>query len=1791
MKSLKIYIIRLVGLGLVGLACLCLTSCSNTKTITESTNGTVDTNTKPKIIFSESITDNVNTLFDSNGEIKINDKEFHGKYIFNKNNEITLLPDENFDANTNYKINFDFKAINKNTDSNIKDKNWTMEFKTAELMLDMPNANFIKDYELLDKIKLDATLEISQEIPLEKIKQNTTLLDSNKNSIEVKITPLENKKFKITSVPINPPKDKDENYQVVFNKNIGTSKDISIPITAVKNVNLDIIDIKVIHNDNISIEVRFSDVLENNPNLNNFIKISPNIKFSVSQANDTINIKGGFRQDKEYTIEFLKGIKSKNNLTLKENYKKEVQIYDTPPKIVFSNDGVFLPSTNNKKLAFRSINVKKANIIIKKVYINNMTQFLNNGSLRIHSTNYYWIDNFEYIGDIIKSTTIDIDSPKNVWVQNEIDFSSIKDSSGIFIVTMNFDENGIDYVFPQNIPKWKKRDYFESNNINKQLIFSNIALIAQKYMDNDEGKIIASVLDIRTNQPLSDVNVQAISKNNQIISNSITDKNGNAILDYHNKISYIRAFRQDNDSNDFTILQLDYQKISDDGFDTEGMVSKSGTKAFIYTDRGVYRPGEKVNLNIIARNANKAIEHPIKLTIINPRNKKQIDKLSINPIGDGVFYYEFNTTKNSDTGIYNVKVDIGDNIFTHQLAIETVVPNRIKVDIKAQDKIDIKKQQNINFSIQGDYLFGAPADSLEYRIDAYINPKKFVSKNYKDWIFDNPTNLRYTDYSIYDGKLDSNGFAQRTIKLNDTYKINKNLEATIIARVLEANGRQVSSRKKISLQLFDSFVGIKKPQTRYIKQGEPINIPVVLIDENEKLIPNRKLKYTIYSNNYSWWWDYDNYNSYIKSIKSDINTKVIHKGEITTGDKISNISFQTKDRGEILVEVEDTTNKQSASIFLYSSSWGEPLDMDRITQLKIKTDKKEYIHNERAKITFESIKNGKALITISNNENIIDRYWVSTNDIQTTIDLKIDEKYSPNVYASVFLLQDYQNNDNDRALRLYGVVPIKIINEKTKINLDIKAQDEILPNSDLSIEISNKEKKQVTYTLAVVDEGLINLTNFKTPSPWNYFYAKTKLGIQNYDTYDYIINKTTGRIEKIYSIGGDEESELAAGNKQKDDNADRFKPVVFFVKPTKSDENGYAKLSFKVPSYLGSLRVMLIAVDNNSYGSASKDIRVSAPVVMLPTIPRSLKINDNFKLPIEVIPIKDNVKNAKISISSDGIIEFDSKSQSIEFSNKKSKTLFFNGKVKEELGIENINISLDSDDFKMQDSTQIDIKAPNPYTLITKNYLLNSDAPINIESPSSYVKNSNSGKITISASPILSIDHRLLWLIRYPYGCIEQTTSSVFPQLFIDKLSTADFIDKESIIRNINAGIARISSFQTADGGFSYWEGGGNSDKWGSSYAGHFLIMAKKQGYFVNENVFERWLEYQIRNTNDASDTYPLYLLALSNNAQLGIMNEIYENHLNKLSITNKWLLAASYKLAGFDDIAKKITAGLSIIPDESSNYYRHTYGSILRNKAIILQAYKIINDKINQDLYNSIKDELETNEWLSTQTTSYALLVLASIKEDSKNMKLEGEISINNKVQKFKENADKIVFTLNNGNANIKSPNNLFVNYTWEGIANDNKGDNLAKNMKLDREFVNIDRYGNETAINPRELKSSQSFYIKLTLSSLDSPIDMTNIALTQNLPSGWEIENTRLNNDPTPNIVQRSNGEITYIDIRDDKIMWFFNIYKTKVAYVKINTLTPGEYTLPPAYAEAMYDGNYQASTDSFRVKVFAK
>ena len=1794
----KIPYYRIIFFSIIVFSCFILHGCStNNDEVDSMSKGEVHTNVQPWVIFKQNViqSDKVGVLYHAN--FKLNGQDIKAQYVFTHTNKMTVMLPTLLDSNTSYTLEIPMQEIAKELQTQTKSSTIIMKFKTLPLSLDVENIRFTNIN--ATTTKLQANIILSQDTNLKTLSDSLTLQDDTKKTFTVKLTQNNNNKreFALESQSLTIPASEDKNLTLQFKaKNLGLRDDMSFPIILNAITMLSVLDIKAQVTEKPSISIRFSNELAKNVNLKDYIKISPMIDFDVAQSGNMIHINGAFQSQTQYEISVLKGIKANNKTMLKETYTAPITINDMFPAIVFSSSGVFLPQSANKRVAFKTMNVKKITAKVSKVYPNNFTQFLydTNFVSSINNNSYYNVygSDFYRIGDEVLTQTFDIDTNKNSWVQSELDLSTLKDSHGIFIVELSFDKKDVDYKFAENEESWKISNFFDTKStIKRHLVFSNIALLAQ----NGDDTITATALNIVNNTPMSNVMIHAINKKNQTIAKVATNANGDAILPLKKQdVLYLLA----ENKGDVAILKLNSSVLSNDGFDVGGENVSNGMKAFIYSDRGVYRPGDSIHLNAIVRNNAIVLpsDHPISLTLTTPRGKKALENRVVHQVGDGMYYYKFDLPKDADTGVWNLKIDVGGNAFYKDISVETVIPDRIKVAIKADNEIDLTQQKKLQFSLQSDYLFGAPASDLDYTTEIFIQTQEFKSKLYKNYTFTTTGSMNYRHSDNKNGKLDSNGFVENNFDLSNLQKINGNLRANLVAKVFEKSSRMVTTRKSIDLKYYDSFVGIGNPDSNYIPTNKEISLPIIAIaSDDSKLLAGRMLSYKIYRNSYSWWWDYDDYGDFIRSIKNDKNTEVIAEGTLITKDKPIFLKHTFDNRGEILVEVTDVKNGVSSAISLYATQWGEPIDTKKITSLKIWSDKKEYVPGDTAKVSFESIAGAKALITLNKNGKILKRFWKTTQDSQTTVDIPVDSGLAPNGYVSVSLLQDYNTTDNDRSLRLYGVIPIMVTDKKTKLNIHIEAPKEIKPGDTFEVKISNEENKKATFSLAIVDEGLLSLTDFKTPNPWNYFYAKLPLALQTSDTYDLIVGKTFGKVHNILRVGGDEE--MVAQKRQKsDETAERFKPVVLYNAPMSTDDKGNAVLKFTMPTYIGNVRIMAVASNENAIGSKEENIKVSAPVVMMPTIPRSLKIGDKFSLPVELFSTQDSIKKAKITIkANNGLVKFQKNTTDIQFNNKKSQIIVFEGEVTQAMGVENLAITIQAGNYTMTDSTEIDIKPINPYITITQKHVVSPNKEINIDAPNDFVAGSNRGFLTISGFPILTLDHRLRWLIRYPYGCIEQTTSSVLPQIFIDRLSHAQFVNKNEITNNINAAIRRIQGFQVSNGGFSYWQGGNTSDSWGSNYAGHFLILAKENGYSVPNDLMKRWIQYQINSvkSNDSNTTriYSLYLLALVGEPQIGVMNEIYENGLRNISIIDTWLLGAAYKLAGFDDIARKITHNISTTPNSSERFYYDSYGSSLRDEAIILLAYKTIYDSVHEALLNTIATELESDSWLSTQTLGYSLLSLAKIKEDSQNTPISGTITLNKEKQSFNHNTPSLQFSLYSGKAHIVSttPQDIYVSYVWEGIPISYSMSEIAKNIILKREFLN----DKGEKIDVSNLTSGSTFWIKLTLSNVDKNVQISNIALTQGMPSGWEIENLRLNHDSMPSFIQQSN--IAYTDIRDDKVMWFFdyNSYNQKnvVVFTKINVVTPGEYTLPPAYAEAMYDNNYQASIPSMKVKVKAK
>ncbi len=514
---------------------------------------------------------------------------------------------------------------------------------------------------------------------------------------------------------------------------------------------------------------------------------------------------------------------------------------------------------------------------------------------------------------------------------------------------------------------------------------------------------------------------------------------------------------------------------------------------------------------------------------------------------------------------------------------------------------------------------------------------------------------------------------------------------------------------------------------------------------------------------------------------------------------------------------------------------------------------------------------------------------------------------APNVYATVSLLQPHSQTINDLPIRMYGSIPIFVEDKNTVLKPVLNIPNSIRPEQTVSFSVSEQSGKEMTYCVAIVDEGLLDLTRFKTPDPHEAFYAREALGVKSFDMFDYVIGAWGGDLERILTIGGDGD---AAIGKQK--TANRFKPVVKYLGPFHLSSGQTQKQSFTLPSYIGSVRAMVVAAHDGSYGFAEKAVAVKKPLMMLATMPRVLGPGETIKLPVTVFAMENNIKKVNLSLQSNAFLEVvGSNVQTINFTETGEQMVYYDVRVKPNVGIGKVKIDATSGNENANYEIELDIRNPNPpvtsiseITLAPGQQWKTTAAPIGVAATST-------ATIEISSMPSMNLQKRLDYLIDYPHGCIEQTTSAVFPQLVLNQLTDLDDYKKAQVDKNIKAGIGKLQNFQRPDGGFSYWPGGSESDEWGSNYAGHFLIEAQANGFLVSDYMLQQWKNYQRGKANswvatttnfyggDLSQSYRLYTLALAKAPELGAMNRLKE--FKYLSNEAKWRLAAAYQLAGQD--------------------------------------------------------------------------------------------------------------------------------------------------------------------------------------------------------------------------------------------------------------------------------------------------
>ena len=1780
-----------------------------------------------------------------------------GQLVSKNKHFLVFNPDEPLDPDTEYSVTVKLGSIYSDVPSEFK--NYTFQFKTIAPNFNITTSDlqsYSKEWQyLLGTLKAADDITIADAKKLVSASQKGKAL---KIEWDEESAPSRQFAFKIDS--INRFVEDSEivvkwDGKAIKADNSGENK-VLIPG---KN-NFTITKMEVVQSPEQYLSINFSDPIKKQQNFDGLVTIqnTKNPKYivdgNVLKAYPDSKIIGTVR------IDVFQGIKNTDGYKLKKPFSETISFEQIKPQVRLVNNGVILPNSEELKFNFEAVNLKAVDIKVIKIFEDNVLQFLQDNELAGgYENNIRYVgrriakEKIELMESAIENTgkwkTYSVDLSKffnadpGAIYRVEVDFKqeySLYGCEGNQNITNSEDNDdyyedeyyeddyyrddysesttedddlreeeywdNLTYSYRDNNYNWRDRknpckpSYYKVNNtISQNLLASNIGVIAKKGANNNYYFAVTNILNtnVEANATIALYNFQQ-----QEIATTKTDTEGLATIIANKRAAFAIVSK----GNNKTYIKLkDGNSLSLSKFDVSGNRLQRGLKGYIYGERGVWRPGDTLHLTFMLNDvANKLPSgHPVKMEITDPNGKLAYKKVTSDNINQ---FYKFTVPTGTEdkTGNWNAKVSVGGATFYKGLKIETVKPNRLKIKVDFKDEV-LTGTNPLNGNLEVKWLHGAPAKNLKTEIKAKFSNAYSPFKNYKDYVFRDPSReFSGEELTIFEDNVNEEGLATITNKLNVGKNAPGMLNVQFLVRAFENGGDFSMDAFSKKYAPYKSFVGLKSPKGRaygsfYTDENQ--NFDLVVVDDQGKPIKRNGLEVKVYKIEWRWWWNssYDNLSKYAKSSyhKPFMNTTVNTDAK---GKASFNIKVPEHDGGRYLIRVYDPKSGHATgrTAYFYRNWWKrQPTgSKDAAKMLVFSADKENYNVGETAKITFPSGTEGRALVSIENGTEVIEHKWVKTKQGETVVDVPITEAMAPNVFVNISLLQPHASTANDLPLRLYGVIPLLVENPETKLEPELKMPSVLRPEQEFSVVVSEKNNKSMTYTIAMVEEGLLDLTRFKTPNAWSSFYAREALGIKTWDVFDDVIGAYSGSVDQIFAIGGDGS---AAGGKNK--KANRFKPVVTYLGPFVLKAGDRKTHTIKMPNYVGAIRTMVVAGNNatEAYGSVDKSVEVKKPLMVLATLPRKLSPGEKVTLPVTVFAMEKKVKNVNLKLKlSDGITVVGDQTKALTFKRPDEQMAYFELDVSKANGINTVEVIATGNGEKSTYKVELDVVNPNPITSRSLDKTLDPNATTNLDFETFGVPGTNTATLEFSTMPPMDFSRRLQYLIQYPHGCVEQTTSSVFPQLYLNDIFDLPFDKKQEIQSNIKNGIKRLGNFQRPGGGMSYWIGEGSANDWGTSYSGHFLIEAEKKGYVLPLTFKSNWIRYQketARNwrpsyrtyNSDLAQAYRLYTLALAGSPDLASMNRLRE--FSEISNEAKWRLAAAYALAGQSEASNQIskTANIEFQPPRY-NYY--TYGSIDRNRAMALETMVITKDKRTQDLAKRLAKDLSSNRWMSTQTTAYSLLAIAKMVEVNGGKSVQLDYTINGKTETIntKSAIAQRELKLKDGNNTLSFKNNQ-ANVVYVRVLNSGKlplGQELVEQRGLSVSVTYKDLKGN--TIDVTKLQQGQDFVATVNVSNLKNE-NVNDIALTQIFPSGWEIVNTRFTA-----FGSTTTSQARYTDIRDDRVNFYLELNKrgkknsSKTFNVMLNASYLGTYYLPGVQAEAMYDNEFLVRTKGQWVEV---
>jgi alpha-2-macroglobulin len=1723
-----------------------------------------------------------------------------GKFRWQNPNELVFSPSENLKPATEYKGTIQ-KSLTKyskfllgNTDG--------ISFHTPKLRVEQATGMWIARELNTTDILPEVTLRFNYRIkPADVIKRLS--IKNGGDKIEFQSQSEEASETMVLRLTNVKPEDKDLNLAIEIEDGLtpigglsATKEPLKSEVNIASPYVLIIGQVTAEHDGiNGTVKVYCSQQIADNQSLKDFISFEPAVKFAVDLTDEGMIITSEeFDVEKGYEVSFKIGLKGNVGGVLKESSAHQITFGKLEPSISFVNSaGEYLSSKGEKNLEVRIVNVPEIKVTITKIYENNILSMRKYGYYGGYFDEYYDEEYDSYGSDNADPTFGDVVYEKVITTSKLPKYRN----SRLF-----------HFNFPDNLPEFKgiyfvkissSNEYYLSDN--KIVSFSDIGLITRTGKD----KLYVFANSIVSTAALNGVSITAYGLNNQKIGIGQTNSEGYAEINLINKNTkgFAPGMITAKMGGDFNCMPFNNTRVETSRFDIGGVRSNAtGLRAFIYGDRDIYRPGEKMIFSAIVRNQKwqSPGEIPIKMKVLLPNGKElKVLKKALNNQGSMESFVQLDAA--SVSGHYSVELYTSTDVLlaTKALLVEEFMPDRIKVKANL-DKKDYKPGEKLNLSIEAVNYFGPPASGRNYESELQLKERAFNSKAFSNYNFSLSQSDSYYETMLSEGATDEEGKGKEAFEIPAYYKDRGILQADVFTTVFDENGRPVSRATSAPIYTQQVFYGIKNDGYGYYQLNQPVRFNLVALNKDDKPFASAKAKLLVIKHEYktvlSKSGSYFRYNSQLED-------KTIVDKEITLSGSNSYYDFIPRSPGnyELRIARPGAGTYVSASFYSYGywGNYGNSFEVNREGNIDIALDKTSYHTGESAQVLFKTPFNGKMLVTIEQDE-VISHQYVEVKNRAAAISIDLKSEHLPNAYVTATLIKPHTESNIPLTVA-HGYSSIIVEDLTNKIPVRIEAVDKSRSNTKQRITVKSMPGAKVT--LAAVDEGILQITGFKTPDPYGYFYAKRALETSAHDIYPFLLPELRGS----KSTGGDG-FDLS---KRVNPLPNKRVKLVANWSGIADSKSGEIVFDVDIPAFSGEIRLMAVAYKDNKFGSAESKITVADPIVISTGMPRFLSPGDTAYVSVNLTNTTEKSTSAQIKIITAGGIK--------SMDNSYAASLTANGENRKIVKLVagnatvtakyTVSVSAFGETFK--EEIDITVRPAASLQKATKNGAINGGSAevINLAGMS-FMPATESRSLVVSRSPVLQFAEHLEYLVQYPHGCTEQIVSAAFPQLYfgdISEMMQNDETGQSFANANVQEAIRSIKMRQLYSGGLTLWESGGQEHWWASAYATHFLLEAKQAGYEVDKDLLNNLLDYlksKVKQRNYVSYfynrnenkriapkemAYSLFVLAVANKSDISTMN-YYKQRPEELAIDSRFLLSAAYAIAGDKQKFREMLPS-SFSGEEANPETGGSFASAIRDEGVALYAIMEADpgNPLIGTMANHLGAQLKARNYLSTQERAFAFLCLGKLAKQAATSTVAGVVKVDGKtVGTVNSNTLKLNDKQLNGKQieiSTSGTGKLYYFYSTEGIPTGpvKEEDNF---MRVRKTFYN--RFGN--VISGNSFKSNELIIVGITIENTYSS-SIENVVITDLLPAGFEIENHRVKQLPGMSWIKDASFA-THVDIRDDRINFYLDLNNGKSTYYyAVRAVSSGSFKMGPVMADAMYRGEMHSYNGAGTIHVSAR